>query len=101
MAAERPILIVDDDVDFRQMLKTHLELDGQFAATAVATLVDAAVELNSRDSRFDAVILDVQLPDGNGPDFCARLRELGKKMPIILLTGFDSERDLVRGLDAG
>lgn len=101
MAAERPILIVDDDATFNQMLKAHLEFDGEFVATSVCTLMDAAAELSSHEARFDAVILDSQLPDGNGPDFCARLRELGKKMPILLVTGFDSEGEVVRGLDAG
>lgn len=52
-------------------------------------------------ARFDAIILDVSLPDGDGRDFCADLRRKGKRIPIIILTGSDDETDVVRGLDAG
>jgi DNA-binding response OmpR family regulator len=51
--------------------------------------------------RYDAVILDVGLPDGDGRDLCQRLRRHGVKVPIIMLTGSDEEADVVRGLDAG
>jgi len=101
MASERPILIVDDDSNFRSMLKAHLELDGQFAAATAGSLMEAAEKLWARDARYDTVILDVALPDGNGCDFCARLRQEGQKMPIILLTGVTGEEDMVRGLDSG
>ncbi len=53
------------------------------------------------DARYDAVLLDIGLPDGDGRDLCARLRKHGLKMPIIMLTGADAEQDVVRGLDAG
>jgi DNA-binding response OmpR family regulator len=45
--------------------------------------------------------LDVGLPDGDGSDYCAKLRRQGHKMPIIMLTGFGGEMDIVRGLGAG
>ena len=40
-------------------------------------------------------------PPDDGREFCAKLRRDGKRMPVIMLTGADSERDVVRGLDAG
>ena len=52
-------------------------------------------------ARFDAVLLDIGLPDGDGRDFCAELRRTACKVPIIMLTGADAEHDVVRGLDAG
>ena len=55
----------------------------------------------AKDARFDAVILDVGLPDGDGRDLCSRLRKQGHRMPIIMLTGLDSETDVVKGLDCG
>ena len=62
---------------------------------------EAEARLTASDARFDAVILDVRLPDGDGRDFCVRLRRQGQAMPIIMLTGSDAETDVVRGLDAG
>ncbi len=101
MASERPILIVDDDAGICHMLRTYLELDGQFSTTTADSVSDAISKLDARDARFDAVILDVSLPDGNGYEFCARLRTQGRAMPIILLTGWAGEGDVERGLDAG
>ncbi len=101
MTAGRPILIVDDDIGLRDTLAAHLAFEDQFTVTVAGALAEAAAALNARDARFDAVILDITLPDGDGRDFCARLRRQGQRMPVILLTGSDSEADVVRGLDSG
>jgi DNA-binding response OmpR family regulator len=101
MAGDRPILIVDDDQTLRAMLLEQLAVDGEFSATGAGTLREAEAALASGRGRFDAVILDVTLPDGDGRDFCARLRRQGIKVPIIMLTGSDEEADVVRGLDSG
>ena len=101
MAGERPILIVDDDATLRETLVEQLEVDGEFTAAEAATIAEAEAMLMSRDARFDAIILDVTLPDGDGRDLCASLRKQGLRMPIIILTGSDNEADVVRGLDAG
>lgn len=101
MAVERPILIVDGDGNLRQTLKMHLEFGGRFVVTTVGTLVDAAQKLWSRDTRYDAVIIDVGLPDGDGCDFCARLRQRGEVMPMILISEHGDEDGVVRGLTAG
>jgi DNA-binding response OmpR family regulator len=101
MTGERPILIVDDDAALRAMLAEQLAVDGEFTATGAETASEAETKINARESRFDAVILDVGLPDGDGRDLCARLRRNGVKVPIIMLTGSDEEADVVRGLDSG
>ena len=101
MSSERPILIVDDDPDLRQMLAEQLALDGEFVAVGAGTLAEAERHLADPDARFDAVLLDVAMPDGDGRDFCVRLRRQGHKMPILMLTGSDAERDVVRGLESG
>jgi DNA-binding response OmpR family regulator len=101
MSAERPILIVDDDEVLRETLADQLAHDGEFTAVSAATIAEAEEKLGSKDARFDAVILDVGLPDGDGRDLCNRLRKQGQKMPIIMLTGSDAETDVVRGLDSG
>jgi DNA-binding response OmpR family regulator len=101
MAGERPILIVDDDQSLRAILAEQLAFEGEFVASEAATAGEAEAILAGGDARFDALILDVGLPDGDGRDLCARLRRGGVKVPIIMLTASDEEADVVRGLDAG
>ena len=101
MTGERPILIVDDDAALRDMLAEQLAVDGEFTAAGAATASEAEAKINAREARYDALILDVGLPDGDGRDLCARLRRNGIKVPIIMLTGSDEEADVVRGLDSG
>jgi DNA-binding response OmpR family regulator len=101
MAGERPILIVDDDRALRAMLAEQLGKDGEFSVTEAENASEAESRMTAREARFDAVILDVSLPDGDGRDLCARLRRGGIKVPIIMLTGSDHENDVVRGLDSG
>jgi DNA-binding response OmpR family regulator len=101
MAGERPILIVDDDTALLEELAAQLQVDGEFNADEATTVSDAEGKLRQNGQRYDAVILDVTLPDGDGRDFCATLRRDGFRMPIIMLTGSDEEADVVRGLDSG
>ena len=101
MAGPRPILVVDDDDALRQTLTEQLAHDGEFAATEAGTAADALARLSAEDARFDAIVLDIGLPDGDGRDLCARLRKQGHRMPILMLTGADGEQDIIRGLDSG
>src|SRR5579872_7162130 len=98
MTGERPILIVDDDPSLRGMLTEQLAVDGEFVATEAETAGEAEAKMTARESRYDAMILDVSLPDGDGRDLCVKLRKGGIKVPIIMLTGSDQESDVVRGL---
>jgi DNA-binding response OmpR family regulator len=101
MPGARPLLIVDDDAALRSTLAEQLEVDGEFAPAEAGTANEAEQMLIAPEARFDAVLLDIGLPDGDGRDLCARLRKHGLKVPIIMLTGADAESDVVRGLDAG
>lgn len=101
MAAERPVLIIDDDPALRATLVEQLGVDGEFAAAEAGSIAEAENLLASPTARFDAVILDVSLPDGDGRDYCVQLRRKGHRMPVIMLTGSSAETDVVRGLDAG
>jgi DNA-binding response OmpR family regulator len=101
MVAERPVLIVDDDRVLREELVNQLQHDGEFSAAEASSLAEASALVTAPGARFDALILDVGLPDGDGRDLCADLRRQGQRMPIIMLTGSDDEADVVRGLDSG
>ncbi len=101
MTTQRPILIVEDDATLRQALAEQFADRNGFSVATAATLEDADKAINAKDARFDAVILDVGLPDGDGRDYCAGLRRQGHKMPVIMLTGSAAEADVVRGLASG
>ncbi len=101
MAGERPILVVDDDQALREALVEQLQLEGEFVVEQAGSIAQAGSRMEEPSARYDALILDVSLPDGDGRDFCAEQRKQGRRMPIIMLTGSDEEADVVRGLDAG
>jgi DNA-binding response OmpR family regulator len=101
MTVPRPILIVENDRTQQEILIESLNIDNEFEVHVAATISDAAALLGAEDARFDAVVLSLEIPNGTGPGYCAKLRQLGHKMPIIIVAGSGDEADIVRGLDAG
>ncbi|MDO9713410.1 response regulator transcription factor [Paracraurococcus lichenis] len=101
MTLPRPILIVEDDAALRATLVEQIAAQGEFVAEEAGSAEEAMAKLADADVRYDAILLDVGLPDSDGREFCAQLRRAGKTMPIIMLTGADTEQDVVRGLEAG
>jgi DNA-binding response OmpR family regulator len=101
MSSTRPILIVEDDHALRQVLAELLASSGRFHAIEAVTLNEASQHLATPDARFDLIILDISLPDGDGRDFCARIRRQNHAMPVIMLAGASDEDAVVSGLNAG
>jgi DNA-binding response OmpR family regulator len=101
MSSQHPILVIDDDTALRTALVEQLVHDGEFVPTEAENLAAASARLAAPDARYDAILLDVGLPDGDGRDYCRTLRKQGIKVPIIMLTGSAEETDIVRGLDSG
>ena len=97
----RPILIIEDDAALRATLAEQIAMEGSFTVVGAESALEATTKLAETDMRYDAILLDVGLPDADGRDFCAKLRRDGNTTPIIMLTGADAEADVVRGLDAG
>jgi DNA-binding response OmpR family regulator len=95
------ILIVDGDRALRATLGAALEAGGMFRVTEADSVADAVAKALSRDLRFDAILLDLALPDGDGRELCAHLRGSGVRVPIVILTAATNEQDVVRGLDSG
>ncbi|NLY94078.1 MAG: response regulator transcription factor [Myxococcales bacterium] len=95
----RRLLVVEDEEHLATGLKLNLELEGfavdvaNDARQAVAKLLDPAA--------YDAIVLDVMLPDIDGFELCRRLRDSGNFVPVIMLTARDSAQDRVLGLEAG
>jgi DNA-binding response OmpR family regulator len=98
-SSTRRILIVDDDVALRSSLREQLDLLGQYEIAEAGTLAEAAQAL--KDEIVDLMILDVNLPDGDGREGCRRMRSQGYKGPVIMLTARDTENDAVHGLESG
>lgn len=97
MTAQKRILLVDDDQQLRQALAEQLADD--FVPVEAGTGAEGLTAAKS--GRFDAILLDVGLPDMDGRDVCRQLRAAGVKSPIIMLTGAVGEGDTIAGLDAG
>jgi DNA-binding response OmpR family regulator len=100
MSSRRPVLIVEDDADLRTALIDHFNESGEFLAEGADSVAEAESKLASAPI-YDAMILDIGLPDGDGTEFCGKLRRTGVKIPILMLTGSDAEAEVVRGLDSG
>ncbi len=100
MAAHRHFLLADDDEMLRGALAEQLaDLMGS-TVTQVGSVAQAWSAV-TRGTRFDAILLDVRLPDGDGRDLCRHLRESRCNVPVLMLTAAGCEADVVRGLDAG
>ncbi len=98
MTEQRHILVVDDDPDLCLALRRPLLAEGYLVTEAGSA---AAGQRAIGGRRFDLIILDLGLPDGDGRDLCRALRRQGVNVPVMLLTGLDGEHEVVRGLDAG
>jgi two-component system copper resistance phosphate regulon response regulator CusR len=92
------VLIAEDDPGVQRFVVKGLE-EQAYAVDAVAT-GPAALELAEINS-YDLILLDVMLPGLSGFEVCRRLRELGLKIPVLMLTARDAVEDRVTGLDHG
>jgi DNA-binding response OmpR family regulator len=95
-----PVLLLDDDDELREWMADELQ-DAGFQPFEAASVAEAKDLVLHGPVRSEALILDVDLPDGDGRDFCARLRAAGLHMPIIMLAGSNKEDEVVRALEAG
>jgi two-component system response regulator MprA len=92
------LLIVDDDRAVREALRRALSLAGY--EVALAEDGEQALE-QIVQALPDAVVLDVGLPAIDGLEVCRRVRMLGNRVPILLLTARDAVADRIDGLDVG
>lgn len=94
------LLVADDDAENREILRRLLEPKGfrlAFAENGVETI--AQMERHE----FDAVLLDIQMPEMDGFEVLSRLRESGRlgNTPVIVVTGLQEEQDAVRCIENG
>ena len=94
----KQILIVEDDSLLNKMLTYNLTADG-YSVTSVLNARTAADTLARQ--KFDLVLLDINLPDGNGYDLCRLIKPDQPDTIVIFLTANDQESDQIRGYEAG
>ncbi len=99
MSTGKRVLIVEDDEALRQSLAEQLRLHEEFVIDEAVTGAEALEA--TKGSYYDAILLDVGLPDMDGREVCRLMRRAGVKSPIVMLTGADSDADTILGLDAG
>ena len=96
--ALRKILVVDDDLRLRDLLKRYLGEQG----FGVDTVPDAsAMDRQMARVRYDLVVLDLMMPGEDGLTACRRLRSGDDKLGIVMLTAKGDDNDRIAGLDTG
>lgn len=89
------IILIEDDETLNKNISLALEAEG-YKVIRVNKIESAEELIKSAD----LIILDIMLPDGNGKDFCKKIRS-NTQIPVIFLTSCDDEADIVEGLDIG
>ena len=92
------LLLIEDDLQLGAAEMRALEMAG-FEVCWIRLLRDADTMLLSQ--AFDAVLLDLTLPDGDGLELLIRWRRRGERVPVIILTARDAVEDRIEGLDTG
>jgi two-component system phosphate regulon response regulator PhoB len=97
---QHTVLIVDDEIAIRDMLRMALEMAG-FNCLEAGDIQEAYRLIV--DERPDIILLDWMLPGGNGLELIRRLKrdDLAANLPVIMLTAKTAEDNLVQGLDVG
>jgi len=99
-AAKKSVLVVEDSITSRMLLKNILETSGYLVVTAVDG-IDAMTRLKTE--KFDAVVSDVDMPRMNGFNLTEKIRGDKKlaELPVVLVTALESREDRERGIDVG
>jgi two-component system chemotaxis sensor kinase CheA len=100
VAAAKSLLVAEDSITARALLKGILEANGYRVATAVDGM-EALAAL--RAGQFDLLVSDVEMPRMDGFELTARIRQEPrlKELPVVLVTALDSAEDRSRGIDVG
>ena len=99
MSTLKKILLVDDDAILRQSLTEQLGRLEEFVTDEAGNGSEALTR--AKEGHYDALLLDVGLPDMDGREVCRLLRRAGFAAPVIMLTGAVTDSDTVLGLEAG
>ena len=99
MAVNKTVLLVDDDNDLREALAEQFDLYDGFSILQAENATQG-VKLATSE-RVDIILLDVDMPDMDGREACKLMRSKDVSVPIVMLTGQDSDAETILGLDSG
>ena len=91
------IFLLEDDKILSKGIFIALEKDGHHVTTAYG-YVEALQKYALK--KYDLFLLDINLPDGNGMNFCQKIRQTSQ-LPVLFLTANDTEEDMLKGYDVG
>lgn len=91
------IFLLEDDKILSKGISIALEKDGHHVTTAY-DYVEALQKYTLK--KYDLFLLDINLPDGNGMNFCQKIRQTSQ-LPVLFLTANDTEEDMLNGYDVG
>ena len=94
------VLLVDDAVQLRALLRANLELSGRFRIVAEAANGVEAVE-RAAEHRPDLVLLDISMPVQDGIESLPQIRDASPASKIVMLSGFDARRLAPIALERG
>ena len=92
------ILVVDDDINILEVIKTRLEANG-FLVEVHSDPLEALDSLKEKD--FDAIVTDIRMPQIDGMEFLRRVRNLRWEVPVILLTAYGTIPNAVEAMKQG
>jgi DNA-binding response OmpR family regulator len=101
LARPRTILVADRIASPLQSLFAQLGSDAGYVVEVAACAKSVLAQATAPGTPLDAIVLATGLPDADGAELCARLRQHGVHAPILLMAEQAGEADIVRGLDAG
>lgn len=93
------LLLVEDSLDVAQLTQEYLEMQGVYKVDTVAYAADFWSRLTAQE--YDALLLDYNLPDGNGLEILEKLTDQGIKTPAVIITGRGDERVAAKTVQAG
>lgn len=93
------ILIVEDDPDIREILKTYLEIENYKIFEADS--INQMIRILNQEKSIDILLLDIMLPDGDSIDILPKLRAQNKGMGIIIISAKSTDRDKIYGIESG
>lgn len=92
------LLIIEDEMSLQELMATTLKKEGYVVETAY-DFSTAADKLGSYN--YDCILLDINLPDGNGLDILSRIKSSGNPVNVIIISARDSIDDKIKGLELG
>jgi len=97
----KKVMVVDDERDFLKIMKLNLEQGGKYEVLTLPTATDIISQVHQ--FRPDIILIDLLMPKIGGIDACRLLNEdhVGKKIPIIVITALDKDKDQLDAYKSG